>query len=935
MSMITIAHNFMAMNANRELGITGGKISKSSEKLSSGYKINRAADDAAGLAISEKMRRQIRGLAQATRNVQEGNSLVQVADSALTEMHDIMHRMTQLSVQSANGTNTDVDRKALDDEYQQLMKELNSIANKTTFNEIKLLDGHLGDYYVTAELSYDVRPSVENQIAKSVYVSYSSGPPAALSKLSYNYSSFSTPAVPEDGNTVDTTNDYTIYIEDEDEEIPYTDYTNATPKQLLVDKNDVTIKNYGATVLSAEKINDTAPAFTNQPYATRNYNSSGSLGSFYANQLYVTSSAATVDSNTGQIEYNSSGGTITVNGNSVGGQIKITQASEAKINNNSAYAYSTTTSKSGIDDNLNGEFDEYYVYDHTDSDGKYVYNKYHHEEDGSENGSLVSDGYYATYNYKYDGNQDIDCLTYTVNGIIDSYAEKTTIEENSGYIRTTSESVTAKNNSGRLDLHKSGDSSTATAIITNNSGTIRANKDMTSLEVKSNSYIIFSAADVTTVNKMTSGRFYAAHGIATIEDFDGGYAFSDSGATLKVTALGNGSGSDAVIHALAGSTVEVNESKADGKIEVLAGADVTVTSNSGEIRNRSTAPPLVVENNSGIIHNYGVINLDELETNSGSIYHHITSIDTSAITGADAKTKDEILGLNEVLKVTANGKDYTVEAHWEFIGDTSSANLDEISGYQCREEMGICEDDCCKSTSVVIADQFRLVFDLKTAKDENGDYLPEGQAVVMDGFDGMDDMRCVLSGSVTMSGGTYESFGYNSYYDYYGNGENGTVLSLYLSTSADIALNEGSPLPIQAGAEANQHIDISINDCHPGAFAYKPDDCDDGCGCISLGETNILTVDSSDVAIGAVKSAVSQISLIRANLGAYQNRFEHTINNLQNVVENVSCAESIIRHTDVATEMLAYSNSQILSQAGNSILAQANQSSQVLLGLLQ
>ncbi len=136
-----VQHNLTAMNANRMLGITTGSQTKSAEKLSSGYKINRAADDAAGLAISEKMRRQIRGLTQASANAQDGISCVQTAEGALAEVHDMLQRMNELAVKASNGTMTSVDRGYIDSEVQQLKKEIDRVADTTTFNEQNLLDG--------------------------------------------------------------------------------------------------------------------------------------------------------------------------------------------------------------------------------------------------------------------------------------------------------------------------------------------------------------------------------------------------------------------------------------------------------------------------------------------------------------------------------------------------------------------------------------------------------------------------------------------------------------------------------------------------------------------------------------------------------------------------------------------------------------------------
>ena len=142
MAMI-VQHNMSAMNANRMLGVTSSSLSKSTEKLSSGYRINRAADDAAGLSISEKMRSQIRGLNKASSNAQDGISLIQTAEGALNESHSILQRMRELSVQASNGTETDDDREAVQKEIEQLQDELTRISSTTEFNTMKLLDGSL------------------------------------------------------------------------------------------------------------------------------------------------------------------------------------------------------------------------------------------------------------------------------------------------------------------------------------------------------------------------------------------------------------------------------------------------------------------------------------------------------------------------------------------------------------------------------------------------------------------------------------------------------------------------------------------------------------------------------------------------------------------------------------------------------------------------
>ena len=173
---ISIQHNLAALNSNRQIGIVMERTALSSEKLSSGYRINRAADDASGLSISEKMRRQIRGLQQAARNIQDGISLCQVADGALAETHSILHRMNELSIQAANDTNQSEDRAAIQNEIDALLDEIDRIANTTTFNEeIYPLHGEgVKSVTLSGALSGDL--TIEEYTQKSTFSYHSSRP---------------------------------------------------------------------------------------------------------------------------------------------------------------------------------------------------------------------------------------------------------------------------------------------------------------------------------------------------------------------------------------------------------------------------------------------------------------------------------------------------------------------------------------------------------------------------------------------------------------------------------------------------------------------------------------------------------------------------------------------------------------------------------------
>ena len=182
MAMI-VKHNMQAMNSNRMLGVNSSTLAKSTEKLSSGYRINRAADDAAGLAISEKMRRQVRGLTQASTNAQDGISMVQTAEGALNEVHEMLQRMSELAVQASTGSLQDEDRGYIDQEVQQLISEIDRTADDTTFNEISLLSSTKNvNIHVGTEAGNTISISLKAMKAQSIGVNSVSVSTSAVAK---------------------------------------------------------------------------------------------------------------------------------------------------------------------------------------------------------------------------------------------------------------------------------------------------------------------------------------------------------------------------------------------------------------------------------------------------------------------------------------------------------------------------------------------------------------------------------------------------------------------------------------------------------------------------------------------------------------------------------------------------------------------------------
>jgi flagellin len=176
---LVVQHNMTAFNSNRVLGTTTSAQAKSTEKLSSGYKINRAADDAAGLKISEKMRSQIRGLTQASANAQDGISCVQTAEGALTEVHSMLQRMNELSIKAANGTNTKADRQAIQQELSALVEEIDRVQTSTQFNTQNLLNGEFlsGKSLQVGAASgsaYEIKIVISNMSASAIGITKSS-----------------------------------------------------------------------------------------------------------------------------------------------------------------------------------------------------------------------------------------------------------------------------------------------------------------------------------------------------------------------------------------------------------------------------------------------------------------------------------------------------------------------------------------------------------------------------------------------------------------------------------------------------------------------------------------------------------------------------------------------------------------------------------------
>ena len=261
---MVVQHNMQAANANRMLNITTGAQSKSTEKLSSGYRINRAADDAAGLSISEKMRKQIRGLDKASSNAEDGVSSVQTAEGALTEVHSMLQRMNELAVQASNGTNSDTDRGAIQDEISQLTTEIDRVAETTKFNETYLLKGGNGtkDVYMNghdAGLKGTLTDSATTATFKVAAGALDAGKSVTIGGKDYTIGSTKTEAENSIGNATkgDTvTIDGTAYTVAEDVGTEDTNKNKLTLANIKNKINEGSTVEYNGTKMTAMKDGD-------------------------------------------------------------------------------------------------------------------------------------------------------------------------------------------------------------------------------------------------------------------------------------------------------------------------------------------------------------------------------------------------------------------------------------------------------------------------------------------------------------------------------------------------------------------------------------------------------------------------------------------------------------------------------------------------------
>jgi len=789
-----INHNMNAMNAHRFMTGNTAAAGKSMEKLSSGLRINRAGDDAAGLAISEKMRGQIRGLDQASRNAQDGISMIQTAEGALNETHSILQRMRELAVQGSNTTNTADDRKEIQKEMNEMVDEIDRIANTTEFNTTKLLDGSLDS---TKKTSTTAATATQTIAVSGIDLGGTNGViDAAHNSVKIVYGG---QEIELNGLTSKTYNGTAAGGKIED---------FAADLQKLIDSNDtlkgkVTVEgvqinaNNATLTFKSDKEVEIQQAQTNSITLSQ-FGLTGAPASFEQNyKLQGTSmdyDTAGAGAAAFSIQASSTGIVVNYNGQDI--TLDLTAAS-----------YSGTTATTGV-------------------------------------GGLAEDVMQAI-----NGNTTLKGHVSAVNenGKLTFYSDKE-LKISTGVSMSHFDSIGFASGTEAVAVKPEASTDSTTAGGEAITLQIGANQGQT-LDVnisKMDSSSIGSSADNTKVDASALHYDYTVKG--------GGIA-----ANVAITSAANSfkityGGKDYSIEGLSTRTYDYTsetEMKAlvadiNSKINAqsdLAGGHIQASYNSKGITFTADKDFEITSADKNAI---------TLSTSFG-----ITS-GTSAVEGKYMAQGTAVSSFNEALAANTNA--ITVKYNGSntklAFGNLTTSYAGDFSGFVDKVQSMINADATLKGhvTAELVDDKLTFVSDKEFSL-------------------------------VSMSGGISE---------------------------ADMGFTAGQAATVQEKTGA------AAADANATVKGLKVDDVNSGTG-------GVLTKTGAQSAITIVDTAIKQVSAERAKLGAYQNRLEHTINNLGTASENLTSAESRIRDVDMAKEMMTFSKNNILSQAAQAMLAQANQ----------
>jgi flagellin-like hook-associated protein FlgL len=862
---MVIQHNFASMNAARMLTITSSKQKKSAEKLSSGYRINRAADDAAGLSISEKMRKQIRGLDRASTNSDDGISMAQTAEGALAEVHDMLHRMTELAVQAANETESVSDREAIQAEVNQILTEIDRVSESTKFNETYLLKGGSGsriDYLNLhdAGLGGIVSNCTDGPSRGAVTIKrLNTGSECMIAGRIYTIGT----GKADVQNIINTTGEAgdTVVIND-------------TNVYHIIDLATGSSGNE-AEARQSSWIADRIGASTRKVTVgggTEVYSLIDSYGTATLRNDVASKVTSSTDSVTISGDNNGHSGTYTL----------LSGGYRAELRNNIASAINSNTYNVTIGGT---------TYKLKNANGYVATLK-------SDIANLAASAATVTYNGR----------TYTLrSGGAAAETKSNVINTLGNEALPASVAVKDKNTGVTTNYQVISDSETVDVaavpaqINLSDMGTLINGLDYDStVRIGANTYLLEersiadvqsalgSVADDTEVLINGSGKYLAESQVKTIAQLRSDINSSGNGTGVSIT--GASGTSQYTVRDYNAATVRSYIQSAGVGEGSQATTSVTIGGSTYALRSYN------LDTVKTRISSYGdseydentttgtLINVDGAEYTAESTYYRQAICiaygedQQTNVTARGAGDDDVIRGGD---KVTYKGVDYY----------TMQDN--DADGYDDKDSLIVTEGRAYK----IIAKELEKASSIGATESRAVAYDKDGNDIV---------------DSVTMAA------------DFLLDPNNESSLVRFTLDRASVKIEKDLRIDIHAGSDADMTNKIGVDIRAMSAAG--------------LGIKNLNVVDDSGInatyALDAIEDALGVVSAQRSLLGAVQNRMEHTIRNLDNVVENTTSAESRLRDTDMADEMVEYRKNNILIQAGQAMMAQANQTPNAVLNLL-
>ncbi len=841
-----IQHNIMAMNAYRNYNRNTSALSKNLERLSSGYKINRAGDDAAGLAISEKMRAQITGLDAAQKNVKDGTSLVNTAEGAMQEIQDMLNRMVYLATQSSNGTyDNEVDRKNLQQEVDQLRSEINRIADSANFNGIKLLDGSLQD---GAAIGAQYDKVAASDILAMIPTTVAEGQPTVDAQNT---------VVEKDGAKASPASfsvklDNLNVLEDDTLNLDFGGKTVASV-QIKKGMNAADV----AEQFAGQKVN-LVDADGNKAEFEISVNKDDNSLQFKATDNTVFNPPTTVSFSLASTP--EAGDPIKTTAWETTVDVAVTSLVDSGTTNTATVLNpaTITTADANLTAAVGTAFDMTALTDLAREKGL----------EGEISLRFSDDGTAAALYVGEDKLADATLSASLANGI-------------AGVANTGTANVVTLTFNG---LAAAG----ANATITLTGGVAAAGDPASDADVSGDVFKgkEFSLGVDVKVQKEPDIELTEGAGLADALEAGGVKNTDYTKATIVYGKLSDGTTDGWTLQA-GDKVIDLTAAvDANGKLTLSAGANAVAEIDSGVTTATEKDYQASFKNTGKVLSQVGVA-----PTVTGTINGAVQNIQKGSDGGAD-----------QVANTTIDlGKYFAQDGTQITLGDTTyTVALGADSKFKNAENV------------IDLTDMTADNVDLKEAATRLTTVAKENNGIFSIGHDGNGKTTLQQLSSVKDSTDmtTREKIA-----NYIG------ISTIDSKNLANVSMGTALTLQIGDTSDSFNQLKVSVGDMHTKA--------------LGIDDINIGTAEGAQAAVNVIKDAINQVSSVRGTLGAISNRLDHTANNLSVMAENIQDAESAIRDTDIANEMMSYTKNNILVQSAQAMLAQANQVPQGVLQLLQ